>query len=193
MKLIAGLGNPGPRYAQTRHNVGFAVIDCLARRWSWDASQYSPRFQAQYALGEHAGQRVLLLCPQTYMNLSGQSVQAARQFYKIDPADVLVIYDDLDLPLGRVRVRAGGSGGGHNGMTDVLRRLGTDQIARVRVGIGRPSVGSATPYVLGRFTPEELETVQQMIETAAAATECWLQQGIQTAMNTYNRKPDSGS
>lgn len=187
MKLIVGLGNPGPRYAQTRHNVGFLAVDGLARRWGMELSDYAARFEARIARTQRADDDVLLLEPQTFMNLSGRSVLAARQFYKIEPGEVLVIYDDLDLPPGKLRVRARGSAGGHNGMGDILRRLGTTEIARIRIGIGRVHSAAATSHVLGRIAPDELDDVQAAIDIAIEAAECWLANGITTAMNKYNR------
>lgn len=190
MKLIAGLGNPGRRYAQTRHNVGFMVVDALARRWNCPGA-YHARFEAIIGQAQRGPHAVLLMQPQTYMNLSGRSVQAVRQFYKIEPADILVIYDDLDLPPGQLRIRARGSAGGQKGMADVLLRLGTTEIARLRVGIGRVHSAAATAWVLSRFDPREQEVFAAAIETAADAAECWLSQGVAAAMNKYNQPPQA--
>ena len=186
MKLIAGLGNPGKRYTQTRHNVGFMTVAELARRWGLAESRYDKRFQAEVAEAQRGGQRVLLAQPQTYMNLSGQSVLAIAQFYKLERADILIVYDDVDLELGRVRVRATGSGGGQKGMNDVLLRLGNQDVARVRIGVGRPSRGTTSDYVLETFFPHEHDTVADAIATAAEACETWLASGIDAAMNRCN-------
>ena len=187
MKLIAGLGNPGPRYARTRHNVGFLAVDGLARLWDMELSEYSARFEAMIGRTERGDDSVMLIKPQTFMNLSGKSVLAVRQFYKIEARGILVVYDDLDLPPGKLRLRAGGSGGGHNGMNDILRRLGTNEIARIRIGIGRVHSAATTSHVLGRFAPDEFDDVQCTIDAATEAAACWVASGITTAMNKYNR------
>ncbi len=189
MKLVAGLGNPGPRYAESRHNLGFMVVDALAQRWRVDASAYEKRFEAQLGEAMRSGQRVFLLKPQTYMNLSGRSVAALARFYRVPLADVLVVYDELDLPLGTIRVRARGSAGGHNGMSDVIRHLSSDQVARVRVGIGKVHSAATVEHVLSRFMPSEREAAEQVIDLAADAVECWLARGATEAMNQFNRKP----
>jgi len=188
VKLIAGLGNPGPRYAGSRHNVGYAVADELARRWTADLSRHATRFEG--LLGEAAvgGERVYLLKPTTFMNLSGRSVAAVTRFYRLAPADVLVVFDDLDLPPGRVRLRAGGSAGGPRGMEDVIRHLGTDQVARVRIGIGRVHRAATVDYVLSSFAPEEREPITRAVAEAASAAEAWVRRGITAAMNEFNRR-----
>lgn len=187
MKLIAGLGNPGPRYARTRHNVGFLAVDGLARRWGVELSEYSTRFEAVVGRTERGDDSVLLIKPQTFMNLSGKSVLAARQFYKIEARGILVVYDDLDLPPGKLRVRANGSGGGHNGMNDILRQLGTTEIARIRIGIGRVHSAATTSHVLGQFSADEYDDVHATIDVAIDAAACWVASGITTAMNKYNQ------
>lgn len=190
MKLIVGLGNPGPRYADSRHNVGFMVVDALAARWNVAADVYEKDYEALLGSAQRGSEKVLLLKPQTYMNLSGRSVSAAWRFYKMAHEDVLVIYDDLDLPLGKLRVRASGSAGGHNGMSDVIRCLSSDKIARVRVGIGRVHSAAAVDHVLGSFRPDERETMRDAVANAAQAAECWLTRGLVAAMNEFNKRID---
>ncbi|MBK9127058.1 MAG: aminoacyl-tRNA hydrolase [Phycisphaerales bacterium] len=193
MKLIAGLGNPGRQYADSRHNVGFVVVDELARRWRSDAPRFEARVQGELGRVERGGQSVLLLKPMTYMNLSGQSVSAAWRYYKLAQTDVLVIYDDLDLPVGQLRVRAGGSAGGHKGLADILRHFGSEQVARIRIGIGKVDRTATVEHVLGRFAPDERDTIQAALGQAADAAECWLDEGIDAAMNRFNRrKSDEG-
>ncbi len=187
MKLIVGLGNPGRQYERTRHNLGFRVADLLAQRWSVSLSL---KGHGALGRGQVAGQPACLLKPMTFMNRSGQAVLEVVQFYKLPPEDVLVVYDDLDLPVGRVRVRNQGSAGGQKGMADVINRLGDDGIARVRVGIGRPSGGDAVNYVLSPFLPDEQPLVERAIPMAADAVECWLTEGTTAAMNRYNRGQD---
>ncbi len=191
MKLIAGLGNPGPRYAESRHNIGFLVMDELARRWQVDVSRYERRFEAQIGETQRDAERVLLLRPATYMNLSGRSVGAALRYFKLTLPDLLVIYDDLDLPVGRLRIRAFGSAGGHKGMGDVLRNLSSVDIARIRIGIGKVDRSVTTDYVLGRFFPEERPLVETAIGAAADAAESWLRHGTTMTMNEFNRRRDS--
>jgi len=191
VKLVAGLGNPGPRYADSRHNVGFGVVDELAARWGVPLTRYDRDFEALVSDCQVHGQRVLLLKPQTYMNLSGRSVLAAQQFYKLALSDLLIVCDDLALPLGRIRLRAGGSGGGQKGLENVLLRLGNTAVPRLRIGIGQVPSCVASEYVLGRFAPAERPQIAQAIRTAADAVECWLREGIDTAMNRFNPAPGS--
>lgn len=190
MKLIAGLGNPGQRYAESRHNAGFFVVNELARRWRLEAGRYDRHFAGLLAESQRAGQRVLLLQPQTYMNLSGRSVAAVWRFYKLALTDVMVVIDDLDLPVGHLRLRPSGSAGGHNGMTDVIRHMGSDQIPRLRIGIGKVHPSATVEYVLSRFEPHEREEIEAAVGTAADALECWLARGLDAAMNEFNRKKD---
>ncbi len=190
MKLVAGLGNPGPRYAESRHNIGYLVVDELARRWATEVTRYDRDFEGLIGETQACGQRVLLLKPSTFMNLSGRSVAAALRFYKLAAADVLIAHDDLDLPVGLLRARASGTAGGHNGMSDVLRQLGTDEIARLRVGIGRVHPSAAVEYVLSRFEPDERPAIADAVGRAADAVVCWLQAGIDAAMNRFNRRQD---
>jgi PTH1 family peptidyl-tRNA hydrolase len=193
VKLIAGLGNPGPRYAESRHNVGFMVVDELAQRWATEVTRFDRHFEGVTGQAQAGGDTVLLLKPATYMNLSGRSVAAAWRFYKLAREDVLVIYDDLDLPVGGLRVRASGSAGGHRGMSDVLQQLGTDEIARIRIGIGKVHRDVTVDYVLSRFFPEERPVMAAAVGTAADAAQCWSREGIAAAMNQYNRKRDGES
>ena len=193
MKLIAGLGNPGPRYADSRHNVGFAVVDELARRWRADALRYDRDFVGLLGLGTRGGDELLLLKPATYMNDSGRSVAAVWRYYKLATTDVLIVHDDLDLPVGQLRLRAAGSSGGHKGLDDVMRCVGTDEIPRLRIGIGKVHPSATVEYVLSRFEAQERPLIEAAITRAAEAVECWRACGIAAAMNEYNRKPDDQS
>jgi PTH1 family peptidyl-tRNA hydrolase len=187
VKLVVGLGNPGPRYRRTRHNVGFRVLDQVAARAGAGAAE--SRFSGRYAEGVLDGQRVGLLAPETFMNRSGESLAQALAVLPIaDPsADVLVALDDADLPLGRLRLRASGSSGGHNGLGDVLERLATDAIPRLRFGIGRPSEPKGTvDFVLEPFSPAEEELLERALPRAADAVACFVAEGIAVAMNRFN-------
>lgn len=188
MKLVVGLGNPGPEYAETRHNVGFKVLDSLARRWA-PGDVARSRFHGATVDASIDGERALLLRPLTYMNRSGLSVSEATRFYKIDPAEgLLVIVDDIALPCGTIRIRSAGGAGGHNGLIDVEARLATDQYARLRIGIDPPGRIPQADYVTGRFRPDQLEAVAPAIDEAAEAAACWVRSGCEEAMNRYNRK-----
>ena len=185
MKLIAGLGNPGRAYEGTRHNVGFDVLEILARRCGSPVRR--ARFQGESAQVTVRGRPALLLWPLTWMNLSGASVLAARDFFKIDHDDILVLCDDFQLPTGAIRLRASGTAGGQNGLADVLARLGTNGIPRLRIGIGPVAAGWKTAdFVLGRFSKDEREAVGMTLERAADAAEEWVALGIEAAMNRYN-------
>ncbi len=182
---IVGLGNPGPRFDGTRHNVGFHAIDHLATRHSIALKKL--KFQAITGDGTIGDTRVLLLKPQTFMNLSGQSVRACLDFYKLTPAKLIVLYDDVALPAGKIRVRAQGSDGGHNGIKDILFHLRTDQFPRVKIGVGAPpSQFPLADWVLSTFSSAEAKLIVPAVTLAGEATERILQQGIADAMNTYN-------
>ncbi|MBU6186542.1 MAG: aminoacyl-tRNA hydrolase [Synechococcales bacterium] len=189
--LIVGLGNPGSNYERTRHNVGFRVVDALARRWGINFTE-KKSFQAQLGEGYAPNRsKIYLLKPLTYMNSSGQSVRAVLDWFKLSPKSVLVIYDDIDLPMGKIRIRLSGSSGGQKGMKSVITHLGSEEIPRIRVGIGVP-IGNKTgdrdtpSYVLGEFTKQEQPVVEAMIHQAAIATECSLTEGIEKTMGRYN-------
>lgn len=184
MKVIVGLGNPGDEYARTRHNAGFMVLDRLASRHGLGGAKM--KFHAGVLEGAVAGQRCMLLEPMTYMNRSGQSVGEAAAFYKLGLEDLLIVVDDVALPLGRVRLRPGGSAGGHNGLADIERALGTTRYHRLRIGIDPPGRIRQHDYVLGRFTAEQWETFEPSLDRAADAAECWVREGIEAAMNRFN-------
>jgi len=186
MKVICGLGNPGQRYLLTRHNVGFRVVDLLADRWGLTGAGRVREGAAvlEASLPEPIG-RVLLVKPQRFMNLSGSALKAAMRQTDADPAtDLLVICDDIDLPLGKVRLRRSGSAGGHNGLRDIIASLGSDEFNRLRVGIGR--AGEPVDHVLATFKPGEKTLASEAIATGADAAERWLREGIEDAMNEFN-------
>ena len=185
MKLIVGLGNPGQEYAATRHNVGFMVVERLARRHGI-SGPVKGKFHAAVLEGHVAGERCLLMQPMTYMNRSGLAVGEAVRFYKLDVSDVLVIVDDVALPCGRIRLRGSGSAGGHNGLMDIERALGTSGYPRLRIGIDPPGRVPQRDYVLGRFTPEQAERVEPALERACEAVQAWLGEGIEKAMTVFN-------
>lgn len=186
MLLIVGLGNPGKKYEKTRHNLGFRVIDLLAERWNF--GHFDNAFQGELGKGSALGKKVFLLKPQTYMNVSGASVAACAKFHKIPPATIWVLHDELDLPLGRLRLREGGSSGGHNGVQSVIERLGTREFLRFRLGIGRPSTPvPIEDYVVQSFAADEREEAESLIFKAADAVEAALKDGPLKAMNVYNK------
>jgi PTH1 family peptidyl-tRNA hydrolase len=184
MKLIVGLGNPGSRYAGTRHNVGYAVVDLLAE--SPHASRLSSRFQAQLAELRENSERVLLVKPETFMNLSGRCVREVTDYFQVPREDLLVVCDDVNLPLGKLRFRARGSPGGHNGLRDIQNHLGTTEYARLRIGVGSAGERDLVDHVLGRFRPTEQAVVDEAVRIAAQAVMVWVERGTETCMNQYN-------
>lgn len=191
--LIVGLGNPGEKYRRTRHNVGFLVVEKLAERWgaAWSMEK---KFQASLARVEQDGRRMLLCQPQTYMNASGEAVQAVTGFYGVAPSQVLVVVDDADLPLGCLRLRPGGSSGGHHGLESIETHLGTREYPRLRVGIGRTEgAREITGHVLGRFSSTEAELVDKVLTAAADQAQAWVTAGIQKAMSQFNGVVDGAA
>jgi PTH1 family peptidyl-tRNA hydrolase len=184
MKIVVGLGNPGKQYAGTRHNVGFAVLDALAE--GPGASGFQKRFQAEVADLREGDLKVLLVKPQTFMNLSGQSVRQVVDFYQLPLEDLLVVCDDFNLPLGKLRFRARGTHGGHNGLRDIQAHLGTTEYARLRIGVGAPEEDEAIDHVLGRFRPSERPAIEEALQTAVQAVAAWWHKGIAHCMNEYN-------
>jgi len=187
MYLIVGLGNPGNRYQQTRHNIGFMVLDALAGRWGVEIKQKS--FDALWNRGKVAGANVLLAMPQTYMNLSGNAVRSLQAYFKVDTGNVIVIHDDLDLPFGAMRLKAGGGDAGHKGLKSIVNCLGSADFTRVRMGIGKPA--DRTPvedYVLQKFNPDESARLQEIIQSASEAAADIIQSGLQQAMAKYHTK-----
>jgi len=184
IKLIVGLGNPGTRYARSRHNVGFMVVEEFARAHAIEFKR--KKFNTALAEGTLDGTRVLIAKPQTFMNLSGEAVSKLYKFYKIAPQDLLVVYDDLDLPLGKLRLRGSGSAGGHHGMESIIARIGTSEFPRLRVGIGRPNPESDVDHVLGNFEGQEMKEVKEIILRAAEVIDAWLKDGIERTMNEFN-------
>ena len=185
MKVIVGLGNPGREYAATRHNIGFAVVDELARRLS--ATDARSRFRAEVRETFDRGEKIVLVKPQTYMNLSGVSTREAMRWYKTPLADVMVVADDIDLPFGTLRMRATGSSGGHNGLKSVFAELGTQDVPRLKIGVGR-GPGHATRQVLTRFNPDEARLLPEIVSAAADCVLHWERHGIIDAMNRCNRR-----
>jgi PTH1 family peptidyl-tRNA hydrolase len=198
MKILIGLGNPGRDYVGTRHNIGFDLVEQIASRLGWVGSPErfntvaKTKFDAlaldgNAMLPDGASERILLLKPMTYMNVSGRSVQAAAGFYQLAPSDLLIVLDEMALPCGRIRIRPGGSDGGHNGLKDIQRALGTSEYPRLRVGIGPPPPPvQGRDYVLGRFSPEQREQIDPAIDRAVSAIVAWIERGINHAMNQYN-------
>ena len=185
MKLVVGLGNPGKRYDGTRHNVGFMVAAELARRHATGRPRTA--FHGEMLDADLGGMRTLLLCPHTLMNRSGQSVSAAAAFYQVPPSDLLVVCDDFNLPLGKLRLRREGSAGGQKGLEDIIKRLGTEEFNRLRIGIGPvPDNWDAADFVLSKFGPSDRTIIEDSIATAAEAVECWVTQGIEPSMSKYN-------
>ncbi len=190
MKLIVGLGNPGREYERTRHNVGFVVVDELARRWGFEVRK--TKFHARTGGGAAEGQSVLLMKPQTYMNRSGLAVGEALGFYQVAAEDLLVVVDDMALELGQLRLRGQGSAGGHNGLKDIIAALGHQNFARLRIGIGAGGP-DAVNHVLSVFSPTEQEACEAAVQRGTDAAICWLSEGMDAAMNKYNQKSQAES
>lgn len=187
MYLIAGLGNPGKEYEKTRHNAGFGAIDALAEKLGISVEE--KKYKGLFGKGRIGAEPVILLKPQTYMNLSGESVRAAADFYKIGPEHMIVIYDDIDLEVGRLRLRAKGSAGGHNGIKNIIAHMGTQEFPRVRIGVGaKPDRMDLADYVLGRFSQVEQSQMEDGYKEAAEAAAAIVEEGIEAAMNRFNRK-----
>lgn len=191
IRLVAGLGNPGKSYDNTRHNIGFMVIDALAAAYGEKVN--SRKFNALTEEIHAEGHKLLLVKPQQYMNRSGHVIATAAGFYKLAPENILIVTDDMALETGRLRMRAKGSAGGHNGLKDIIARLGTDRFPRLRVGIGDNGMIDAADYVLSGFKGDEKERVEQAVQTAVKAVLCWVRDGIDTAMTTYNAGPDKNA
>jgi PTH1 family peptidyl-tRNA hydrolase len=187
LHLIVGLGNPGARYARTRHNIGFQLVERLAERWraDWAAEK---KFQARVARTERSGRTVLLAEPQTFMNASGETVGAVTAYYRLPLTQLIVAVDDADLPLGEIRLRARGSSGGHHGLESIEQHVGGREFARLRLGIGRTADGKReiTDYVLAPFEGSETAVVDEILARASAQVECWLDAGIEKAMSQFN-------
>ncbi|MEC4807260.1 MAG: aminoacyl-tRNA hydrolase [Jaaginema sp. PMC 1079.18] len=186
-QLIVGLGNPEPKYDKTRHNIGFEALDELAQRWQipW---QNQRRFKGLFGEGRNpAGGKIYLLKPLTYMNRSGEAIRAVMDWYKLPPESILVIYDDMDLAVGRLRLRLSGSAGGHNGIKSTISHLGSQDFPRLRIGIGKSNPEKDTvSHVLGRFAPAEREAIQEILQLTVEAVEMGLKEGLEKAMSLYN-------
>jgi PTH1 family peptidyl-tRNA hydrolase len=189
MKLIVGLGNPGAKYERTRHNAGFRAVRAFHTLHIEELDGWKRKFDAEIAEGRIGEEKVALLLPQTFMNLSGDAVIQAVQFWRIAPTDIILVYDELDIPLGNIRIRAGGSAGGHNGVKSVLERLSTQEIPRIRIGIGteRAKTVPAEDYVLERFSPDEETTLAAAITSATKALDTLLTDGVEAAGRLYGK------
>lgn len=183
MFLIVGLGNPGSQYEDTRHNIGFKVVDNIAKEYNIEINRQ--KFKGMCGEGFINGEKVILLKPTTYMNLSGESIREVVDFYKLSNEDILVIYDDISLDVGRLRIREKGSAGGHNGIKSIIAHLGTDIFPRIKVGVGQPNVDLVN-YVLGKFTKEEMEVLSESIDASTKASKEIISSDVKTAMNIYN-------
>jgi PTH1 family peptidyl-tRNA hydrolase len=183
MFLIVGLGNPGREYENTRHNIGFAAIDIIAEKYNIDVNR--TKFKGEYGEGFINGNKVILLKPYTFMNLSGESVREAIDFYKLTEEEVLIIYDDISLEVGRLRIREKGSAGGHNGIKSIINHIGTDVFTRIKIGVGAPK-GDLVNHVLGKFSKEEVNILKQTLDVVAKATEDIIANGAKDAMNKFN-------
>lgn len=187
MKIVVGLGNPTPKYEGTRHNIGFSVIDVLAEKYNIRVN--TNRHKALCGSGIIGGEKVILAKPLTFMNLSGESVRPLVDYYKLDLEDLLIIYDDISLEPGNLRMRAGGSAGGHNGMKSIIQHLGSDRFPRLRLGVGeKPAQMDLADYVLGHFSAEEKKQIDEVRNVAAEAVVCFIEEGVTETMNRYNGK-----
>jgi len=184
MRMVVGLGNPDDKYIDTRHNTGFKVIDSLAQELGIDVRKR--KFGSRFGLGEFADNKLILLKPWQYMNRSGRAVATAAGFYKLNIGELIVVTDDMDLEPGRIRLRYKGSAGGHNGLADIIQKLGTNEFARCRIGIGQSAEADAVGYVLGKPQEDEKPLLAAAIERARNAVLCWIEYGIETAMNKFN-------
>lgn len=184
MKLIVGLGNPGKEYAQTRHNIGFMAIDALAQKWGIEMNR--EKFKGIYGMGVVNGEKVYLLKPLTFMNLSGECVRPFMDYFGIEDDELVIIYDDMDTTVGTIRLRAKGGHGGHNGMRSLIQHLGTNQFARVRMGVSKPTHESVVNYVLGRFRQEEEQAVADSITKTTEAMTYYLAHSFENVMNRFN-------
>ncbi len=190
MKLVVGLGNPGQKYVGTRHNIGFEAIAELARRYN--VGRPKAKHDGELAEASINNEKTILLCPLTFMNLSGKCVQPIVDFYKLEPEQVLVICDDLNLDLARLRLKPSGSAGGQNGLKDIIQRLGTNSVPRLRIGVGKPPPRwDVSDYVLGKFEKDDLPVMEKGVKRAADAVETWISKGIQEAMNKFNADPNA--
>ena len=190
LQLLVGLGNPEPKYDRTRHNIGFVAVDRLATIWGSPPWKEQRKFQGLFTeVPLTKGETIKLLKPLTYMNLSGQSIRAVMDWYKLPPESVLVIYDEMDVPLGKIRLRLSGSAGGHNGMKSTIAHLGTDKFPRLRIGIGKANGDKDTvSHVLGKFAPQEANLLSSVLQLVTDAVEVSLKDGLEKAMNIYNNK-----
>ena len=185
MKAIIGLGNPGMKYAGTRHNIGFDAVTAIADKYNLSIN--NKKFKGVYADGHIAGEKVLLVQPQTFMNLSGECVREVADFYKLNPDEIIIICDDINLDVGRLRIRKKGSAGGHNGLKNIIAHLGTEEFPRIRVGVGEKTEGwDLADYVLTRFDKDSEPVIREALANVVGAVETWLSEGIDAAMNRYN-------
>lgn len=185
MKAIVGLGNPGREYSDTRHNIGFVIMDTLADDWGWE---FRTKFQGAWAEGKVGDEKISLLKPGTYMNLSGKAVRELAAFYKIPAENLLIVHDDMDLALGKTRLRARGGAGGHNGIRSLLGELGTDDFWRLKIGVGRPPAGwNPADYVLSSFRTEEYSSLDDSVDRACKVIDLWIRGEQEKAMNLFNQ------
>jgi PTH1 family peptidyl-tRNA hydrolase len=192
MKLVVGLGNPGKKYAGTRHNIGFVVVEACAK-WSGDAG-WRERFNSQCCEVRVGDEVILLACPQTYMNLSGAAIRLMVGFFKLTPADLLVVCDDMNLPVGKLRLRVEGSAGGQKGLQNTIDQLGTTQFSRLRVGVGRPpEFQDPADYVLGKFGADDKEMMESAVGRSVEAVRLWVEKGATAAMNRINAGPENSA